>query len=187
MNNLLIRNAIAPSAQRGVVLIVGLVMVLLISIVGLSAVRSSGLQEAMAGNTRDRNLAFQAAESALTFGESLVAPTNKIPPPMNNSDGNFNKQVDTPSESVIFYDEIKWDQKAKVTGLELIDVYEKPAYIIEQLQTNHGDDAALEGSAIDKVGLETSGNPIPYRISSKGAGGNEKTIVILQSTYKRRF
>ena len=58
--------------QRGALLIVALVMVLLIAIVGMAAIRGTGLQEAMSGNMRDRNIAFQAAESALRSGEVLV-------------------------------------------------------------------------------------------------------------------
>src|SRR5690606_41431153 len=60
------------SSQNGAVLIVGLIMVLLITIIGLAAVRGSNMQEMMAGNMRDMNISFQNAEAGLRIGESQV-------------------------------------------------------------------------------------------------------------------
>jgi type IV pilus assembly protein PilX len=58
--------------QSGVVLIISLVMLLLLSIIGISGMAVTILEEAMAANHRDRNLAFQAAEAALRAGERKI-------------------------------------------------------------------------------------------------------------------
>lgn len=60
------------SQQRGAVLLVALIMLLLLTILGAAAMRDTNLQERMAGNMRDHNLAFQAAEAALRFAEQEV-------------------------------------------------------------------------------------------------------------------
>lgn len=60
------------SQQRGAVLLVSLIMLLLLTILGAAAMRDTNLQERMAGNMRDHNLAFQAAEAALRFAEQEV-------------------------------------------------------------------------------------------------------------------
>lgn len=60
------------SQQRGAVLIVALIMLLLLTIIGLSSMRGTSLQENMAGNMRDSNLALQASEAALRKGEEEV-------------------------------------------------------------------------------------------------------------------
>ncbi|EWC40216.1 pilus assembly protein PilX [Pseudomonas stutzeri] len=60
------------SSQRGAVLLVSLIMLLLLTILGAAAMRDTNLQERMAGNMRDQNLAFQAAEAALRFAEQEV-------------------------------------------------------------------------------------------------------------------
>jgi Tfp pilus assembly protein PilX len=52
-------------SQSGITLIISLVLLLLLTIIGVSSMKVSNLQEKMAGNDRDRNLAFQAAEAAL--------------------------------------------------------------------------------------------------------------------------
>ncbi len=63
----------AASQQRGAVLIVALIMLLLLTIIGLSSMRGTSLQENMAGNMRDSNMALQASEAALRKGEEQVA------------------------------------------------------------------------------------------------------------------
>lgn len=57
------------SQQRGIVLITGLLLLVLITLVVLAASRSGRLQAVMSSNTRDRDLAFQAAETALLDAE----------------------------------------------------------------------------------------------------------------------
>lgn len=56
-------------AERGAVLLVTLVMLLLLTLIGLAGMRLASLEERMAGNLRDRQMAFQEAESALRAGE----------------------------------------------------------------------------------------------------------------------
>lgn len=51
--------------QRGVVLAVSLILLLLLTILAITASTSSTLQERMAANAQDDNIAFQATESAL--------------------------------------------------------------------------------------------------------------------------
>lgn len=55
--------------QKGATLIIALIMLLLLTIIGMASISDTNLQEKMAGNLRDKNIAFQAAESALRKGE----------------------------------------------------------------------------------------------------------------------
>lgn len=59
--------------QRGAILIIAMIMLLLLTIIGLSSMRGTSLQESMAGNMRDSSLALQAAEAALRKGEGVVS------------------------------------------------------------------------------------------------------------------
>jgi type IV pilus assembly protein PilX len=63
-------NLHARRRQDGAVLVVGLIILVILTLLGVQAMRSNVLQERMAGNMRERNLAFQAAESALRLGEA---------------------------------------------------------------------------------------------------------------------
>lgn len=180
-----------PAAQRGMVLIVGLVMVLLITIVGLSAIRGTGLQENMAGNMRDRNIAFQAAESVLREGETVVSPsTPSVNLPAFKCTAGSGACLDlntAPEKSVIYMTEAEWDSVAKVSAMEIKDVADKPSYLLEELEMDIGASAAVEGSAIDVGGMMTTGDAKPYRVTAKGYGLSQDAEAILQSAYKRRF
>lgn len=62
--------------QRGAVLIVSLLILLVLTVIGVSSMQSSTLEEKMASNSRDRNVGFQSAEATMreagTYIESLV-------------------------------------------------------------------------------------------------------------------
>lgn len=174
--------------ERGAVLVVGLVMVLLISIIGISAIRGSNLQEAIAGNMRERNLAFQASESALRVGESTVAD-QVARPLMTNNQGLYNDTYTTPASSILTFTDANWKDAAKVklTVLNLNYVSRQPSYVIEQLDPDIGIGAAMEGSAIDLEGMQSTGDITPYRVTARGFGANDTSIKTLQTTYNRRY
>jgi type IV pilus assembly protein PilX len=55
--------------QHGVALITGLIFLVVLTLLGVTAARMAGLEERMSGNMRDRSLAVQAAEMALRDAE----------------------------------------------------------------------------------------------------------------------
>lgn len=61
------------SNEGGYVLLVVLFVLLAVSLLGISGVRQTGLQMQMAHNHQDYQVAFQAAEAALSHGEWLIA------------------------------------------------------------------------------------------------------------------
>ncbi len=62
----------SPSSQRGVVLYVALIMLILLTMIGLVGMQVTGLQEKMSSNYRSANQAFQNAEASLRATESNV-------------------------------------------------------------------------------------------------------------------
>lgn len=170
-----------PSAQQGIVLIVGLIIVLLISIVALAAIRGSGLQEAISGNMRDRNIAFQAAETGLLDGEAIVdinlVPVSPSPNPAIALHDDLNV---IPANSVASFDDAAFIANGKLTEHDL-DVESQPIYIVEQLaifrDSASQQDSGGTGSDISKYR--------PYRVTAKGVGLTPESQVILQSTYNR--
>ena len=61
-----------PDRQRGVVLFVGLVMLLLLTLIGIAAMLVTVLQERMAGNFYVQNLGFEDGEAVLATGRNTV-------------------------------------------------------------------------------------------------------------------
>lgn len=58
--------------QHGISLVIVLILLIVMSVLGLAVLRSSAMQERMTANLRDRNLAFQAAETALRVAQQDV-------------------------------------------------------------------------------------------------------------------
>jgi type IV pilus assembly protein PilX len=64
--------------QRGVALVVALVLLVVATLIGLASVRGTNLQERMSANMYDRSLAFQRAESALRAAEDAITANSNI-------------------------------------------------------------------------------------------------------------
>jgi type IV pilus assembly protein PilX len=60
------------SSQRGVALVVAMILLILITLVGLAAVRGTIMQQRMAANLYDRQVAFQSAEAAIREASALI-------------------------------------------------------------------------------------------------------------------
>lgn len=105
--------------QHGAVLIVALIMLLILTIIAVSSMQGTSLQETMAGSARDKNLAFQASESALREGERkaisqfLTADINDLrDEPITGSYENFPGVVQSPEYKIILVDVIDNSSKA---------------------------------------------------------------------------
>ena len=61
----MLRTCAVPSQQKGAVLIVALLFLVILTILGITAMSGTTMEERMSGNSRDINVALQAAEAAL--------------------------------------------------------------------------------------------------------------------------
>ena len=62
-----------PGRQRGVALLVVLILLLVMTLLGLASLRGSLMEERMSAGLYDRSLGFQATEAALREAEALIA------------------------------------------------------------------------------------------------------------------
>ncbi|WP_367381904.1 PilX N-terminal domain-containing pilus assembly protein [Stenotrophomonas cyclobalanopsidis] len=62
----------APRSQRGAVLYVALIMLILLSLLGIAGMQVANMQEKMASNYRAVNVAFQRSEQAVRTTESQI-------------------------------------------------------------------------------------------------------------------
>lgn len=169
-------------SQKGITLIVGLIMVLLISIIGLAAIRGSGLQEQMAGNMRDLHLAFEAAEAALTTGEDDVYFSSN--PTALVGQAGFHHSFDRSGSSFwlgVGDAPFNWSADAVTYAGSIDNVSEQPKYVVEQVVYL---DPGNDGSAAGWQDVQNQEPRVMYRITARGIGGNENTQVVLQSTLR---
>ena len=64
--------------QTGVVLVISLIMLLALTLIGVTSSSVTGLETKMAANSKDINLAFQAAEATLRDVEASLQGTKRI-------------------------------------------------------------------------------------------------------------
>ena len=167
--------------QRGMTLIVGLIMVLLMTLVGMAAIRGSGMQELMAGNMRDRNLAFQSAEAGLRQGEQALSGATL--PAFDGTNAGMVQAIDG-STSTGFWDTYGWDTGSVRTTLGVEYVASQPQYAIEEV-TSVATISGADGGAVDFASTLKTEDTVFYRVTSRAEGGTADAVVILQSTYKR--
>ncbi len=163
--------------QSGAVLFISLIMLLLLTIIGATGTQVTSLEEKMAGNMRDRNLAFQAAESALRAGEALtVAAAVTLSCPGANPQGFFlprDANCDGVTENSNVWDSIDWNtQSILYVGNSLTDLSANPRHIVEDM-----------GVTCPLITPCTSADlKHTYRITARATGGTTDAVVIVQST-----
>lgn len=159
--------------QKGSVLLVSLIMLLLLTLVAVGGMQGTILQERMTGNLRDRDLAFQAAEAALREAEAFIRNNpNQV---YNDNNGLYQVNSD---------DHPDWRTRTTTAGNGSITygdnfpgVESQPIYYIEQIST------------FIPAGTETeAGTAVPpppfYRITALGTGGSSNTTVVLTSVFR---
>lgn len=80
------RNSCLSQKQLGAVFITGLIFLVVITLLGITAMKTATLEERMAGNLRDRNLALQVAEMGLRYAEQHIRdddPATNVPNPVS--------------------------------------------------------------------------------------------------------
>jgi type IV pilus assembly protein PilX len=80
-------------------LLIALVLLIVMTLLGLASIRSTSMQERMGANMFDRNLAFQAVESALREAESTITVTTVV----SNSSGLYCPPNGTPPTCAVSY------------------------------------------------------------------------------------
>jgi type IV pilus assembly protein PilX len=164
-----------PKSQKGIVLVVSLIMLLLLTLLGVSGMKSTILEEKMAGNYKDKNMAFQSAEAALRAGETYLRTTVTLP----LFDGATTGLYQPTTTGASRWDTVTWSDAGQVIAYAgtLSDVADAPNYIIEELAPVPSSGGSKEAGTVQEHKY--------YRITAQAVGGTVTAVVRLQSTYKR--
>ena len=159
-----------PDNQRGWVLVVGLVILVMLTILSMALMKTTRLEEKMAGATRDMNLSFQAAETALRAAETFIeSKTDESFFDMTSETNGIYSQTDNEPEDLFTID---WnDFSAEIDEAiygELEGVTLLPRYMIKKLW-NKIDDAVV------------------FRVTVRGTGGTNNRATLLRSHYAKVF
>lgn len=177
--------------QRGAALLTGLIFMVILTLLGITAARMAGLEEKMSGNMRDRSLAMQAAEMALRDAERDIrgpaAGSTRTPPVSGITD------FDATCPNGLCYNGADGDENGvdwKVTPIwTLVSMTGTPsvAYGANTSATNIAGLSAQPRYLIEGVRKAPPGRAeeFYYRITVRAQGGNPNTVVWLQEVFKR--
>jgi len=162
--------------QQGVVLVMCLIFMLLMTIISGSALQSTTLQERMAGNARDSNSAFQAAEAALREGERILQ--GAMTGAFDGSGGLYRECSGAAAEC----NPPDWSDRSVSNWASLSDfgggVSSQPNFYIEELPNIEKLSVALDSDqAVAPIKI--------YRITARGFGVSDNSMVVLRSIYRR--
>ncbi|NOY63549.1 MAG: hypothetical protein GXP10_10460 [Gammaproteobacteria bacterium] len=147
------RRSIGQATQRGAVLIVSLVMLLITTMLGVTAISSSRMGEKMAANAMNRNVTFQAAESAI---ENAVADTNNLLQAISAGDAGVNDTLDINSSDVAATSNTRYQGAGLAVGFSLAaDSSGFSAYRFEI--TGTGAISALNAQTVSAQGISRIG------------------------------
>jgi type IV pilus assembly protein PilX len=175
MNGDFIRNA---RRQRGAALLTGLIFMVILTLLGITAARMAGLEERMSGNMRDRSLAMQAAERALRDAEQdiknsgrVVGLTNFVAACTNGLCYNGIAGYGTPiwtTVSMTAAPSVEYGANTPAAPGDIEGLSASPRYLIEGIRkTPPG-----------------GGEDFFYRVTVRAQGANPNTVVWLQEIYK---
>ena len=182
--------------QEGFVLIVGLVILGLLTMLALSSMRDTTMQEKMAGASRDSGLAFQAAESALRDAENCITGTTAGCAFDATNDAHFDKDdAAFPAHNTLF-NATTWNAynpPGAPTTLEGVpskakgDAEDGVNYIIRQASTvagAAGGDGGDVGTLDYSKSKEKSSQAI-YEITARGAGESGAGQSVLRVYFRK--
>ncbi|BBL71775.1 pilus assembly PilX family protein [Methylogaea oryzae] len=151
----------SPREQRGATLMVAMVFMGILAVLGASAATNTGLQERMAGNSRNRDLAFQAAEAALQDAENTLTAW-RVSAFDGSAAGLTVYDATRANDAVYWGDMANW-ASYKTPAYNLNQVAEQPRYVVEK--------------------MPCVSNTEHYRVTARGVGGDSNAVVVLQAVY----
>jgi type IV pilus assembly protein PilX len=179
-----------PKHSNGSVLVISLLVLLVLTILGVTALDTTVMEERMSSNTRQRNLAYQAAETALKDAEQWLN---------NGSNLGTQSQISKFSGTYELYN-------STISGNSLAwDVNDSDAWsaansrAVTTLSAFPNDAAIVPGSpryVIEYVGRV--GDPplnftdpdlreFAFRVIAVGWGPDKDTKVVLTTTFSKRL
>ncbi|MEH6625108.1 MAG: PilX N-terminal domain-containing pilus assembly protein [Motiliproteus sp.] len=174
------RSQSLPRQQRGATLIVCMIILVVITFMGVGSIQDTTMEEKMAGNMKNRNMAFQAAESGLRDAEGYLSSTVVLPA-FNGTTSGLIAQISGNDPSPYKWSDSDWTASSGVypkTGGDSIPlVSSQPRLVIEKLESVEATPDLEAGQPADTTEY--------FKITVKAVGGTSSSVVIVESIYKR--
>ena len=169
--------------QRGYVMVLSMLMLLIITVISISMAKSFFLEEGMSGNLREKTRALGAAQAALTYGEWYVA--NHQGYGVTCAAGQLTNPTICTGPVTSNGVNASGNNSSLMNNAPLATYFLAPTSSYLNVNTAGGQDTfyAQPGIYIQFVGLDTSNSDYIYRITAYGYGGSQGTVAVVQSTF----
>lgn len=172
----------AHRRQSGIILVTSLLLLLVLTVLGIAMMKMTNMQERMAGNTRDLNLALQGSEAGLRDAENKVRLLTQLPILSANLNCEYCEKlvlpVDLDDPSAFDWAANGWEFGTAGTQ-EIGQLDEDPRYKIEEFTVVL--DGPSQGTNDDGSGRDF------FAVTARSTGATGRTNTVLQTTYARRF
>lgn len=202
-----------PQGQRGATLVIALIILLVMSMIGISNMQSSTLQERMAGNAKQKTISRISAESALNVAENWLKENIRNSNSLQQFNGSqtglysavrtrFGAAAPVHQGNAAISDVTiaeSWDNR----GVELTSTSSsssssggsqsarQPRYIIEFIGrdtgTGYREVLIQDYEAKQGSGAAADIDPYLFRITAIGWGTDQKIYSVLESIYKTGY
>lgn len=180
-----------PARERGAALAISSLMLIIMTVLAIAASHAVRMQSRSATAARDRNLAFQQAETGLRGAERWLAGLPAPPEPCKAAkcriyapgvltpDGNPRAWALTGDQ---WWRDHGWPHRldSPVGAADADDdALEQPHFVIEE-----------SGDIPDSLTVSPSGPPsrvVVYQVTARARAGESQSAAILQSRFARRF
>ena len=160
--------------EKGAALLLTLTLVLILSILGIASIQTTGLREKMARNNRDTDIAFQVAMAGILEAEDSLEKITRLaglPPeggPVTCAQGRCQAAPQGDRHDPSTYT----SGRAKLGGAQV------PHYLIEYMgDPHHSEEPAENDLAQAHI----------FRITARGRGRTSTTLAIIQTSYGKHL
>ncbi len=187
--------------QQGAVLFVSLLLLLVMTLITVAAMQTTTLEESMAANLKDRNLAFQAAESALRDAEQAlrgdIKPQVQVNPALDPATPfwiwNWGSLATAPplpwwregSRDAAWWTGAASRSEATSTfntiNAAQLGLIEPSRFIVEYWMFDRDSLVIKSGYNRRETGRDV------HRVTARGMGGTQNATVLLQSAFVWRY
>lgn len=176
--------------QHGAALVISLLLLAIMSILAVTMSQTSTLEERMAGNARDVNLAFQASDAGLRGGEVRTNPSSNASLGLGDQTLPCNDMTQCISTKRDAFDGVNFPAKADDSSWWEANGVEYGAPSVKDLQELAEDPEYLvteRGVAVDSLSKSSKNSKVYfYEVTSRSVGRSDKTSKINQGIYAAR-
>ncbi len=170
--------------QGGAVLIMALLLVMVLTILGVSAMQGAVMEERMAGNAHDHHMAFQSAESGLRDATAWIDGLLVRPKPDDTASSGIYK-LGILGDNLLDYT-FDWVTMGRTYGTGTVNHPNDfshhsaaPIYVVEETDFLR-DEMTTESTALG-TGVYY------YTVSSVGYGGSTTSEAVARTVWEKRY